>query len=320
MRRLLCFHFVEHLLFIFAITITTLNGLVLQVPTHNLNNRYFATTIHSTTNNYRVRILAATTTDDTNAAAAAASSTTSIVDEQLTKQLGSAFTQKLIELEEYKKKHGDCLVPRRYEENPSLGNFVNKQRQSYRKFLLGEKSSMNDNRINALNQLDFIWDASSKPRSNHSDKAWQKMYNELTKFHTTNGHCQVPSTSTLGQWVVRQRFLYRQYPNRTANSSLTPERIAKLNQLSFPWMTRSEQLWQERIRDLKTYKRQHGDCMVPRKYPPNEQLAAWVATQRKNYNRRNLGKPSPLSVARIDELEGLGFVWSYWDFNLNNFQ
>lgn len=179
---------------------------------------------------------------------------------------------------------------------------------------------IHQNRIKALNQLGFIWDASSKPKTNHNDKAWQKMYNELTKFYKTHGHCQVPSTSTLGQWVVRQRFLYRQYPNRTTNSSLTPERISKLNQLSFPWLTRSEQLWQERINDLKNYKRQHGDCMVPRKYPPNEQLAAWVATQRKNYNRRDAGKPSPLSVKRIEELEGLGFVWSYWDFNLNNFQ
>lgn len=133
MRRLLCSHFVEHLL-VFVIGITTLNGLVLQVPTHSkLHNRY-ATTSYSAN---RVRILGATTTDDANAA-------TTIVDEQLTKQLGSAFTQKLIELEEYKKKHGDCLVPRRYEENPSLGNFVNKQRQSYRKFLMGEKSSIND--------------------------------------------------------------------------------------------------------------------------------------------------------------------------------
>ncbi len=70
---------------------------------------------------------------------------TNVVDEQLlARQLGSAFAQKLVELEEYKMKHGDCLVPRRYEDNPSLGNFVNKQRQSYRKFLMGEKSSMND--------------------------------------------------------------------------------------------------------------------------------------------------------------------------------
>ena len=148
------------------------------------------------------------------------------------------------------------------------------------------------------------------------------MYNELTQFHTTHGHCRVPSTSTLGQWVVRQRFLYRQlYPNSsTSTTSLTPERIEKLNQLSFPWTTRSEQLWQSRINDLITYKEEHGDCMVPRNYPPNEQLAAWVATQRKNYNRRKLGKSSPLTVARINELEEMGFVWSYWDFNLNNFQ
>ena len=176
------------------------------------------------------------------------------------------------------------------------------------------------NRINALNQLGFVWDASSTPRSSHNDKAWHKMYNELTQFHATNGHCRVPSTSALGQWVVRQRFLYRQYPNRTANSSLTPERISKLNKLSFPWTTRSEQLWQERINDLKQYKKEHGDCMVPRKYPPNEKLAAWVATQRKNYNRKQRGETSPLSLARINELEDLGFVWSYWDFNLNNFQ
>ena len=130
MRRQLCLHFVEHLLIIISTTSLTC-GLV---PAHNLNNRH--ATIHSTNNRARI-LLAATTTDDTDAA-------TTIVDEQLTKQLGSAFTQKLTELEEYKKKHGNCLVPRRYEENPSLGNFVNKQRQSYRKFLMGEKSSMND--------------------------------------------------------------------------------------------------------------------------------------------------------------------------------
>ena len=33
-----------------------------------------------------------------------------------------------------------------------------------------------------------------------------------------------------------------------------------------------------------------------------------------------MGKPSPLTVARIEELEAMGFVWSYWDYNLNNFE
>lgn len=132
MRRLLCFHVIHQLLLIAIIgisTFTTCHGLV---PHQYITKKRY-TTIHSS----RTRILAATTTDGTNTA-------TTIVDEQLTKQLGSAFARKLVELEEYKEKHGDCLVPRRYEENPSLGNFVNKQRQSYRKFLKGEKSSMND--------------------------------------------------------------------------------------------------------------------------------------------------------------------------------
>jgi hypothetical protein len=145
MRRL-CSCFVGHLLLILATIIGTstyhCHGLVPKVPTqHNLNNRY-ATTIHSTNRARRILVAATTTVasqaDINNAA-------TNVVDEQLlARQLGSAFAQKLVELEEYKMKHGDCLVPRRYEDNPSLGNFVNKQRQSYRKFLMGEKSSMND--------------------------------------------------------------------------------------------------------------------------------------------------------------------------------
>jgi len=150
---------------------------------------------------------------------------------------------------------------------------------------------------------------------------WQQMYNQLSEFHATNGHCQVPSTSSLGQWAVRQRFLYRQYPSPgKSKSSLTEERINALNKLNFPWMTRSEQLWEQRMTDLQEFKKQNGHCMVPRSYPPNPQLSAWVATQRKNYNRRQAGKTPSLSVSRIKELEEVGFVWSYWDHNFGNFK
>lgn len=148
MRRL-CLCFVGHLLLILATIIGTstyhCHGLVLELPTQRILNNRYATTIHST--NRARRILAAATTV---ASQADINNAATIVDEQqLARQLGSAFAQKLVELEEYKMKHGDCLVPRRYEDNPSLGNFVNKQRQSYRKFLMGEKSSMND--------VSFLW-------------------------------------------------------------------------------------------------------------------------------------------------------------------
>ena len=126
-----CCLIVKQLLIIAIIVTSCCEGLVTQVPTQRiLNNHLTAICVASTTT--------AATADTT-----AILSTAISDDEQLVKQVGSAFAQKLIELEEYKKKHGNCLVPRRYEENPSLGNFVNKQRQSYRKYLMGEKSSIN---------------------------------------------------------------------------------------------------------------------------------------------------------------------------------
>ncbi|EED90083.1 hypothetical protein THAPSDRAFT_263700, partial [Thalassiosira pseudonana CCMP1335] len=220
-----------------------------------------------------------------------------------------AFTQKLLELQQFKQQTGHTLVPKRYEENPSLGNWVNKQRQNYRKYVQGMKGSMNENRVNALKQIGFIFDASTTPpKYGHNTRAWQTMYNKLSTFHQTHGHCRVPSSSTLGQWAVRQRFLYRQSPAGKAKSSLTQERIDLLNSLDFAWTTRSEELWQQRIQELQQFKLQHGHCLVPRKYDPNPSLSAWVATQRKNYNRRMKGQTTPLTVGRMRELEKMGFV------------
>ena len=65
-------------------------------------------------------------------------------EQLLVKELGRAFSQRYIELQEYKHLHGDCMVPKRYKNNPSLGNWVNKQRQNYRRFVKGEKTSMNE--------------------------------------------------------------------------------------------------------------------------------------------------------------------------------
>ncbi len=173
-------------------------------------------------------------------------------------------------------------------------------------------------RVRALNKVGFIWDATSIPqsqRSSHSDRAWNNMFLELKKFHKAHGHCRVPSSTSLGQWVVRMRFLYRQDPPGKAKLALTQQRIDLLNSISFAWNTRSEEMWQTRVGQLREFKRQHNHCMVPRNYPENPQLSTWVATQRKNYNKKQQGKPSPLTQERIDQLNSLGFVWNYWDHN-----
>ena len=111
-----------------------------------------------------------------------------------------------------------------------------------------------------------------------------------------------------------------------SKSSITCKRIRLLNKINFPWMTRSEETWDKHLDELREFQRHHGHVLVPRTYPPNPPLSAWVATQWKYYNqqqrrRRGVlaagekGKPSPLTMDRIQELNKLGFVWSFWDYN-----
>lgn len=62
---------------------------------------------------------------------------------QLIEKIGNAFAQKLFDLEKFQQENGHCLVPKRYQNNPSLGNWVNKQRQNYRRHLMGENNTLN---------------------------------------------------------------------------------------------------------------------------------------------------------------------------------
>ena len=71
----------------------------------------------------------------------------------------------------------------------------------------------------------------------------------------------MPSSSPLDQWAVRQRYLYR---SKSLDTTLSEERINLLNSLGFQWSTRYEELWDQRIVELKEFKQKHGHCMVPR--------------------------------------------------------
>jgi hypothetical protein len=296
----------------------------------------------------------------------------------LQEEVGAAFYTKLLELDNFIHLYGHCRVPKRYATNPSLGNWVNKQRQQYKKYIASSgscgrrsdngKTSMNETRIKALNQRGFIWDAttttttttqqqtttlaaSTSLSSAYDDAAWQRMYNQLEQYYAINGHCNVPSSSSLGQWVVRQRFHFRkrqQQPQQQQQhqSSLTTaeHRIQLLNALNITWQTYNEQIWDKRITELQDFASIHGHVCVPRTYIANPTLGSWVATQRKYYNKylsqqqhqqhgsgvlgeRDLDSKSKkimtnskcsLTKERIKQLDDMGFVWSYWDYKFKN--
>merc|ERR1712157_527085 len=112
----------------------------------------------------------------------------------------------------------------------------------------------------------------------------------------------------MGRWVRRQRYQYNLFQQKK-HSSMTLERIRKLDSIGFVWDSR-EALWQERLRELLKFEEEYGNCDVPAIYEPNPQLGSWVKCQRRQCKLYLEGKPSNMTKERKEELEKYGFQWS----------
>lgn len=243
-------------------------------------------------------------------------------------------------LKGYKDKYGDCLVPKRFKEDPKLGTWVDTQRVQYKKMKKklasegvvydgptdadGEISEtegtpavsdkpvvgrLTDDRIRRLENLGFVW-------SLRDD--WHKHFVELKAFKEEHGHCNVPARYTknrrLGIWVSAQRQQYKNLqvligPKSRRLARLTQDRIDLLNELGFTWTIRSRdslgESWNQRFQDLKDFKDEFGHCNVPSRYEPNPELGIWVGTQRTQYrlylNAKETGDNSLAAASMSDE-------------------
>ena len=89
------------------------------------------------------------------------------------------------------------------------------------------------------------------------------------------------------------------------------ERVAALNAIGFEWETVTTyrpngELWNERLRDLREYKKANGHCNVPQRQGP---LGRWVTEQRSLYKKRGGGAQTPLTDERVAALDALDFQW-----------
>jgi len=136
------------------------------------------------------------------------------------------WMKKYEELNEYKRKNGDCLVPLNYEQKPDLGFWVNAQRKEYKRYKDGKVSSMTPDRIRALERLGFVW--------NVFEQTWMENLKSLLSFQKENGHIRVPaSQKQLRGWLNRQKVAYAKM-KRGVKSPMTPERQKVLDEyLSF---------------------------------------------------------------------------------------
>lgn len=195
-------------------------------------------------------------------------------------------------------------------------------------------SGMTEARIAMLEEVGFVW--SVKRGKGRGKKevpppvTWDDRMEELKLFKQHYGHADVPQDSPLGKWIETQKTIY-------ATGALTLERVSLLESegvfLSFgshnimskkPSTSAVREYddpqdeWNQRLDELKEYREEHGNCLVPTKYIKNPKLGRFVSTQRTQYHSYMQAKEEGntdittrnMNEDRIMQLEAIGFVWT----------
>jgi len=150
-------------------------------------------------------------------------------------------------------------------------------------------------------------------------EGWNAMLYQLLLYKAKFGDFNVshdhPECKLLYNWVLIQKKHYRHFKESEHNPSsfLNTDRIAVLDAIDFQWNIRGEAFWQKNFDALLTYKKENGDCRVPRLYAKNTKLGEWVTDQRRQWKAKADGKPSMITDERKAKLDEVGFVWRVRD-------
>lgn len=143
------------------------------------------------------------------------------------------------------------MVPKRYQDDPKLGTWVETQRVQYKKLQQDGEAVTPNNRLNAerlakLESVGFAWSAKN-----------------IRKTKST------PTTPN---------------PNGMPGSAKKRPMVDPLQRLQARQRLH-DQTWNEMYLRLVAYKDKYGDSLVPKKFEEDPKLASWVENQRVLYNR-----------------------------------
>ncbi|GFH61957.1 hypothetical protein CTEN210_18433 [Chaetoceros tenuissimus] len=145
------------------------------------------------------------------------------------------FDLRITKLQQFKEKHGHCNVPWKYEDDPSLGNWVSDMRYSYKQIRLGKtpRYNLTQARIDKLEEIGFQWQLSK-------NLSFEVQMTKLQQFKEKQGHCNVPrryeDDPSLGNWVAYMRQAYKQIQlDKKPRNSLTEAKIKQLEEMGFQW-------------------------------------------------------------------------------------
>ena len=146
--------------------------------------------------------------------------------------------------------------------------------------------------------------------------SWDIMYEVARKYREENGDLNVPKRYvteegySLGAWLDTQR---RVRSGKTGGI-LTPEQIARLDQLGMRWESLADLSWEKYYTAAKAYREEHGDLRVRNDFVDRHGLAlgTWIANLRKL--KKSGIRSNYLTEERVEALNALGMTWNVPDY------
>lgn len=165
----------------------------------------------------------------------------------------------------------------------------------------GENSVLDQQRIDQLNGIGFCWVGKDK---------WERKFDELKAYRDTWGVTHVPykwgANQSLGAWVRTQKT-QKQLLDEGKESTLTPSRVQKLEELGFNFTEESEKSNDFKFNELKSFHDFFGHCNVPEDHPV---LGKFVKSQRNQYhNFYKKNKKQSMTDERVEQLNSMNFDW-----------
>eukprot|EP00931_Biecheleriopsis_adriatica_P050870 TRINITY_DN29485_c0_g2_i1.p1 TRINITY_DN29485_c0_g2~~TRINITY_DN29485_c0_g2_i1.p1 ORF type:complete len:533 (+),score=104.49 TRINITY_DN29485_c0_g2_i1:62-1600(+) len=162
----------------------------------------------------------------------------------------------------------------------------------------GQLSSQQKDRMRRLDDLGFHWTSPETPA-----QSFEEAFKLLTDYKRQYGHLLVPRNFMsadgfrLGEWVQKQRA-----PVKQGSVQGSAEETERLESIGFIWNV-AEFRWEEGFQHLETYRREHGNVLVPVSYAMASgfKLGRWVQLQRTNWQT--------LGPEKTRRLNALSFVW-----------
>lgn len=97
------------------------------------------------------------------------------------------WLERLHALQQYHRQHGNCMVPSNYPPDPQLSVWVKYQRRQLKRLRTGKQSTMTQDRLEALNRLNFEWNPRNLSLSSSSSTTAASLEEEEESMGRNSG-------------------------------------------------------------------------------------------------------------------------------------